>query len=81
MSNKPQEVTDKEKFQLEFMATDELCYVAQKHKDEIDELSTKMKMYGSSHPEFGEWQDEKRLKMRRRYHILGCIKRRQLTLL
>lgn len=79
--NKPAEITDKDKFQLEFMATDELCYIAQKHKDEIDELSTKMKGYGSSHPDFGKWQDEKRLKMRRRYYILSCIKRRQLTLL
>jgi hypothetical protein len=79
--NKPAEVTDKEKFELEFMATDELCFVAQKHKADIDELSSKIRNYGTSHPDYSKWADEKRLKMRRRYHILGCIKRRQLQLL
>lgn len=78
---KPVEVSDKDKFELEMMATDELCWVAQQHKADIDELSGKMKMYGESHPDYGKWMEEKRLKMRRRYHILGCIKRRQLRLL
>ena len=81
MTNKPVEVFDKDKFALEMMATDELCWVAQQHKKDIDELSGKMKMYGESHPDYGKWFDEKRLKMRRRYYILGCIKRRQLKLL
>jgi hypothetical protein len=74
-------ISEGEKFELEFMATSELCYVAQKCKEEIVHLEEKMRLYGDSHEDFQKWKQEKWLKQSRRKYILGRIKARQLTLL
>lgn len=74
-------MNDTEKFQLEFMSTPELAYVAQKCKEEITQLSEKMRLYGDSHEEYQNWKREKYLKQRRRNYVLGRIKSRQLQLL
>jgi len=78
---KPVEVTDRDKFELEFVNTPELCYIAQQHKAEMEDLQYKMKRFGESHPEYGKWRDEKRLLSRRRIYVLGRIKSRQMSLL
>ena len=75
------DITDNEKFELEFVSTAELALLAKNAKQEIDHIAEKMRLYGSSHEEFGNWKREKHLKMRRRNYILSRIKSRQLQLL
>lgn len=75
------DVTEKEKFELEFVSTSELAHIAQQHKIEAEHLSEKMRLFGKSHPEYHEWKAYKHLVTRRRNYVLSRIKARQLTLL
>ena len=75
------DITDKEKFELEFVSTSELAHIAQKHKIEAEHIAEKMRMYGKSHPEYSEWKAHKHLITRRRNYVLSRIKARQLQLL
>jgi hypothetical protein len=75
------DITDKEKFELEFVSTSELCHIATKCKEEIQHLNEKIRMYGESHEHYKAWKNEKFLKTRRRNYVLSRIKSRQLPLL
>lgn len=81
MSKPTFDISEKEKFELEFMSTSELAYVAQKHKQEIEHISEKMRLYGKSHNEYNEWKNYKHRITRRRNYVLSRIKARQLKLL
>lgn len=81
MTTQQFDISDKEKFELEFVSTSELSHLAVKAKEEIQHLSEKIRLCGNSHADFKVWQQEKRLKTRRREYILSRIKSRQLQLL
>ena len=81
MTTRQFDITDKEKFELEFVTTPELSHLAVKAREEIQHLNEKMRLYGESHEEFRSWKEQKRLKTKRRSYILSRIKSRQLQLL
>lgn len=81
MKTKPPEVTEKEKFELEFVTTAELCHIAIKCKEDIVHLAEKIRLYGSGHEQFQSWITAKHLKEQRREYVLLRIKARQKTLL
>jgi len=81
MNNQAFDISDKEKFELEFVSTSELAHIAQKHKVEIEQVSEKMRIFGKSHNEYAEWKSYKHRITKRREYVLSRIKARQLVLL
>lgn len=75
------DITDAEKFELEFVSISELAYIAQKIKSDAEHIAEKMRVFGKSHPEYVEWKRQRHLITRRRAYVLSRIKARQLPLL
>lgn len=73
-------MNESEKFELEFMTTDELCLVARNHKAEIEKLRRDMKLFGKEDDSYSAWKNELWQKQRRYNYIIRRIKARQLTL-
>lgn len=73
-------VTGNEKFELEFMTTEELCLVAKNHKAEIEKLKRDMKLFGKEDESYTQWKNELWTKQRRYRYIIKRIESRQLTL-
>lgn len=69
-----------EKFELEFMTTEELCCVAREHKSDIDKLRRDMRLFGKEDESYPQWKNELWTKQRRYNYIIRRIKSRQLQM-
>lgn len=73
-------MNESEKFELEFVTTDELCKLARMHKKEIDALRRDMKLFGKEDDSYPQWKNELWQKQRRYNYIIRRIKSRQLQM-
>jgi len=73
-------MNESEKFQLEFMATDELCLVARNTKAKIDTLQRDMRLFGKEDDSYSDWKEQLWALQRRYRYVIKRIQSRQMTL-
>lgn len=73
-------MNESEKFQIEMMATDELCVVARSLKIEIEKLQRDMRLFGKEDDDYPAWKNELWGKQRRYRYLIKKIKDRQMKM-
>jgi hypothetical protein len=73
-------MNESEKFQLEFVTTDELCLLARNLKIEIEKLQRDMRLFGKEDDSYPQWRNELWTKQRRYRYIIKRIQSRQMKM-